>query len=406
MNVTQFTLGGAYRRLAVAAMGHVPRFPAPGGFPRRLLLAALFTYAASVLAVVGIFTVAKLTKAAAYDLDGVEIREDFSDFLPIYLHAERIRASEPLYWAWPDYGPHVLTAAQPEYPAERMPYPPFLSAALSYVSGVGLGPTAVLWHTLVFSSVFVYGWCLARLAGRSDMIAVGFSVAVVLSMPHTFAALSYGNVEPILWAMFGLALLSPKARGAGFSAITMIKLYGAWPLLFALHREFRRIVTSASIMIAVGAGLAALALGSIGVMEGFKDWVRYMLPVVGQGTFHPSNVSISFATVRVSLLLGLWEYTPGPLPIPARVYLSVVAIAVPVTVGWWARRLQPPMQYSLVTCAAVLFSPLCWATYLPLLLAPAAIGLRTRFEGVARSDDSVVRRAATGISGVGSRDSS
>ena len=51
--------------------------------------------------------------------------------------------------------------------------------------------------------------------------------------------------------------------------------------------------------------------------------------------------------------------------------------------GWLTRRARPVLQYACVGCAAVVFAPLCWSSYLPLLLVLPAIGVRILRERIA-----------------------
>jgi hypothetical protein len=190
----------------------------------------------------------------------------------------------------------------------------------------------------------------------------------------------------VLWALFGLALAFSRARGFGFMASAMVKLYGAWPLLVATSREGWRVLRGAGVALALGTAVCALVLGPAAFVGALLDWARYMVPVVGQGTFMvdrvhgAANVSLSFAGLRVARGLG-WEYQPGPLPSWARLYLTLLGIGAPLLCAWLTRRMDNAvLRYGLVTVAAVLFAPLCWTTYLPLLLAPLAVAVRLRLD--------------------------
>jgi hypothetical protein len=340
---------------------------------QRLLVALLALFAVWSFLVIFIGNMQILSRLWGMDPYSDLVVRYTSDFLNLFAHAEIIRANLTLYWPWPEYGPHYMMASGPAYELGRQPYPPFLTPALSLVSGYGFWPLVLAWRLLLFAAFWVYAVCLARLAGRKSIGAVFVAAAAILFIPGIRIAFDFGNVEPILWAAVGLALLSPRIRGAGFAFVAMIKLYGAWPLLFAARREGWPVVRSALLALAAGVLLATAALGPGGFVQASLDWVRHMAPVIGQGTFNPGNVSLSFLPLRLSLALGLWEYEPGPLPGWARVYLTIVGILAPLLMGWLARKREPRLQYALICCAALLFSPLCWGTYLPVVLAPAAI---------------------------------
>lgn len=298
-------------------------------------------------------------------------REDIHrDTLYLYTAAERVRTGEALYWPWPEYGPHVHTPQGPLYPPERHPYPPFLATVLAPFTQVPFATFARFWYLPLLAAFWVYAWCLARLVrpGRTGVWDVLTAGAVLSIFPGTTRAISLGQIDPILWAAFGVALAVPALRGACFAGSAAVKLYAGWPLLFAIRREGARVLLPAL-------GLGAVLFIMSGVVLGFGayvDWARYMLPVIGQASFNPDNVSLSFAGLRLARVLG-WEYVPGPLPAAARIYLLVIGVAAPLATGLALRRARPLVQYAWVGAAAVLFAPLCWSTYLPLLLVPLAV---------------------------------
>ena len=41
-----------------------------------------------------------------------------SDYYVLFVHAELARTNQPLYWPWPEYGPHI-GAGGLRYPADR-----------------------------------------------------------------------------------------------------------------------------------------------------------------------------------------------------------------------------------------------------------------------------------------------
>jgi hypothetical protein len=312
-------------------------------------------------------------------------RDDlYRDTLYYYTAAERVRTGEALYWPWPEYGPHMLTEAA-LYPYERHPYPPFVAPALAPLTVVPYLDFARYVYIPLFAAFWVYAACLAWLAYRKLTLAGMLLAGLFLALtPGAYGAISTGQLDPVLWALFGLALAVPGFRGAGFTMSAMVKLYCAWPLLLALRYEGRRVLVPAVAAVASGILIGMLVMGPIGYAGAFIDWARYMLPVVGQGTFNPYNISISFAGLRLLAELG-WEYTPGPLPGWARLYLNIVGIGAPILAAWLVRKREPVLQYAVVTCTAVLFAPLCWISYLPLLLAPAALVFRSLNERPVRS---------------------
>ena len=369
--LTRYLLGVVAVALGAAAVAWhgAPGDPASGRRPwRRLLPGVLVAASALYLAYLAAVLVPALWERAA--------RRD--DAVRYYVITTRALHGLPLYWPWPGYGPQIGTPGFP-YPPERYPYPPFFVAFLAPIAKLPLLAYARAWYVVLYVAFVAYAACLARLAtGRVTLPRVVVAAGVLAAVPGSQLALMVANVEPVLWALFGAALAFPHLRGAGFMGSAMVKLYGGWALLLAAWREGWPVVRSAAV--ALGAGLAAgfLVFGPGTFLGWFLDWARYMVPVVGQGTFAVdpqyggTNVSLSFGGLRAVRALG-WEYHPGPLPQWARLYLTVMAVGAPLVTMWLWRRAEPVLRYALVTVAAVLFAPLCWATYLPLLLAPLAI---------------------------------
>jgi hypothetical protein len=294
------------------------------------------------------------------------------DVTPLYEAAVRVRMGEPLYRPWPDYGPHVHTEMGQPYSSELHLYPPFLAAALVPLTVLPFTTFASLWYIPLLVAFWTYAWCLARLAlPRATLIHVLVAGLFLMFFPGTYRALSLGQVDPILWALFGLALVVPRVRGAALALSAAVKIYAGWPLLFAVKREGRRVLLPAAGVLVIGLVVTGFGPG----LSTFIDWVRYMFPVIGQGTFNADNVSLSMAGIRLARLLG-WDYVPGPLPVGGRFYLMVTGILAPVAVGWLTRRLKSPLHYACIGSAAVIFGPICWTSYLPILLAPIAAACR------------------------------
>jgi hypothetical protein len=303
-------------------------------------------------------------------------RDRYRDVTYLYTAAQRVRTGQPLYRPWPEYGPHVHTEMGPPYTYDRHPYPPPLASVLAPFSALPFTSFARLWYLPLLAGFWVYAWSLARMArGRTSGWNILIAGLLLGIFPGTYRALSLGQIDPILWALFGLALVLPAWRGAAFALSAAVKLYPGWPLLFAIGRERSRVFVPAAV-VALG---AVVVSGFVMGLDSFFSWGRHMLPVLSQGTFNTDNVSLSFAGLRIARGLG-WEYVPGPLPVPARIYLALMGIAAPMTAGWLARKSRPAIQYAWVGAAAVLFAPLCWSSYLPLLLVLPALGLGVLIE--------------------------
>ncbi|MDQ3814222.1 MAG: DUF2029 domain-containing protein [Armatimonadota bacterium] len=295
-------------------------------------------------------------------------RTDRERDLTVYYDAlRRLRTGQPLYQPWPDY--------VPAYTPSRYFYPPPFAAVFAPLGGLSFLWFARLWYLLLLASFWIYAWCLARLASpagtRVTIPAVLIAGLILDLWPRIYWAMSFGNAEPMLWALFGLSLATPN-RGAALAGATLIKLHALWPLLLAIRHEGRRVPLPALLVIGFGLLLGWLVCG----MQSYLSWWPAISPVLRQGTFNPDNISLSFAVLRLARLLG-WDYNPAdPLPRAAQLYLSLMAVAGPLFLIWLVRRQKPLMQYACVGAGVLLFAPLCWTMYLALLLAPLALWLR------------------------------
>lgn len=292
-----------------------------------------------------------------------------------YLGAMTVIEGKPLYRPYPSYGPYVDASPEHGLPFDRFFNPPFIFVAATPLAAKGFTVFAHVWYLLMIAGFLVYAACLAHLAtGRLSWLAFSVAALGLMGLPRTQAAMALGNIDPVLWALFGLALVSIQLRGSMFAAVALVKVHTMWPLALASFHDGRRIYIPAAIALLAGLLIGALAPG--GLMS-WVNWIRYAAPSEpAQGTFSTCNVSISLAGLRLARLLG-WHYVIGPLPTWARVYLSTLGLGAPALTMWLVRKLDHTLQYACVTSAAVLFAPLCWATYLAYPLAAVALAYRS-----------------------------
>jgi len=289
------------------------------------------------------------------------------DMLIYHDAARRVVTGQPLYQPWPEFTP-VQAPSRYFYP------PPFIAvfAPLGYLSPVSFSR---FWYLLLLAAFWVYAWCLARLAcARPAVVTILIAGLALQCCPGTYATMSFGNAEPLLWALFGLALCTPY-RGSFLAAEAMIKLHPIWTLALVIRHEGRGALLQAALVFSAGFALSWFVCGP----GSYRDWWPAVSPVASQGTFHPDNVSLSYAGLRLAHLLG-WEHGGRPLPPLARLYLSLMSIAGPLWLLWRVRHQKPLLQYACVGAGTVLFMPICWSVYLPHLLAPAALWLRARHD--------------------------
>ena len=235
---------------------------------------------------------------------------------------------------------------------------------------------AQIWTVLLYAVFWIYAACLTRLAvGRATLSGILVSGLVLTCFPGTHIALSFGQLDPFLWALFGLALAVPAIRGAGLMAIALVKPWAIWPLIWTF-REGKRVWIGALLVAVGGAGVGMFVLGPTKFYTECYIWIQDVLPSLGQGTWTAGSKgswSLSFAVLRAIKALQLWSYEGGVLPFWARAWLTFSASAAPLLVGWLLRRRPMALQLSAMGCAAVLFAPTCWTSYLPLMLSLFAV---------------------------------
>lgn len=287
------------------------------------------------------------------------------DLIVYYDAAMRLKNGAPLYQPWPEYTP-ALVPNRFFYP------PPFLLLARPLAELPFLGFSR-LWYGLLLAAFWIYAATLGALAtgkwGWRPTLIAGLAVGLY---PPTYIALGYGNFEPVMWACYGLAF-STRFKAAPLALAAMMKLHPIWALFLVIQNGGKRAFFPALAMLCTGFGLGIWLCG----VQNALQWWPATSPVISQGTFFSENWSLSFAVLRVLKILG-WNYSGGPLPNGARLYLSLTALLAPLVTLYFTRRKPLDLRLALTASATILFAPLCWNMYIPLLFAPAAILYRER----------------------------
>jgi hypothetical protein len=295
------------------------------------------------------------------------------DVLVYYLVMERIHNHEPIYLPMVP-GPNFFDTRTPLYM-----YPPVFSSLLSFLPPMSFVSFARFWTVLLYAAFWIYSACLAKLArGRINIMSTLTAGLVLGLFPGTEQGLSLGQVDPILWAFFGIALTLPKLRGASTMAIALVKLWGIWPLLMAL-REGKRVWGGSAIVFVFGMGIGILGVGTTTFVESCKYWVTNVLPTLSQGYWDSHNLSVSLALLRAVRITGVWHYTGGVLPVWGRLWMLFAGVAGPILAGIFFRHHKKIVQLSAVGCAAILFGPICGTSYLPILLTLVAALVSEKF---------------------------
>jgi hypothetical protein len=324
--------------------------------------------------------------------------DHYRDMAIYYLAASRMRDHISIY--------HVMS---PSYGPQEMPqwyvYPPHLAAALMVFNG-HYQAFSYFWYAFLIACYFSFAALLARLSfGRIGFESTLLWTLVLAATPAVagpnfmglppsaiYGLMSTGNIDPLLWTLYAAAMVvilphvstDTSATTSDrqwtiaqvfLALMTLFKPYAALPwLVMAMRRGVRTAIPGMILVIVLT--VATLAVGGA---RQFTDWLTQAVPLVAQGTFHPINWSISFLVLRLLHGLGWWHYVSGPLPAGPTLFLTLAAIGGPIIAAGIYRRHSVRAQATAVFLASMLFSPLCWQTYLLLAYVPLAmlIGRKT-----------------------------
>ena len=291
------------------------------------------------------------------------------DVIVYYRAAERLHDGVNVYQPWPQYGVQMT-------PFRFFYSPPFLLLVRPLV-GLDALTFARVWTVILLVPFWTYAFCLSRLAtGKWDWksaLVFGMVTNIVL---RGYATIALGQFEPFMWMMFGLALTT-RSRTGWLALATLVKIHPMWSLFLALGQGGKKAWKTAALFAVPVLVLSFMLVGG----HNWAMWWPSTQPVASQGTFNSDNWSLSFAVLRLANLAGLLE-AHGTLPAWAKGFLSLCVLAGPLGTMYLARNLSPNLRLTLVVCAGVLFSPLCWTLYFPLFLLPLAVWIGER-RGVA-----------------------
>lgn len=237
---------------------------------------------------------------------------------------------------------------------------------------------------LLFVAFFVYAWCLARIAcTRPRWHHVMLACFVLTLWPGQIQAMSNGNFQPVLTALWGLAYAcrASQVRAIALSLSAIVKIHTVLPLAVAFFDEGQSAGwRSALRKIGVPSFLTFLFLimagGWLCGWGSYAEWMNTVPARISGGTFYFWNVSPSVGVLRLLRALGWWHYPGGALTAGPRLFLLLCSVGGPLLVWWLMRRRSPELRQTCVGSAVVLLAPLCWTYYLPILLVPLAFCLR------------------------------
>jgi hypothetical protein len=290
------------------------------------------------------------------------------DVIGYYQTLERIHNGEDIYAISKVAGPSRLDCL-------IYNYPPVISSVLAILPTMSFMVFARMWTLLIYLAFWMYAICLARLAiGRITFTGVLVSALALSLFPGTHGALSLGQIDPLLWALFGIALAAPPLQGAGLLAITLVKPWALLPLLWSF-KEGRRVQVGTSILFVCAIAIGLYTRGIDIYLSEWTVWFKDILPFLGQGSWAAGNMSISFGALRVLAEFGFLEHGRS-VPAWARLWLVFCGAIVPVCVGFMLRKKNSSLQLSAVGCTAIVLSPICWESYLPGLLTYLSLSLK------------------------------
>jgi hypothetical protein len=287
----------------------------------------------------------------------------------VYYHTMRdVVAGRPVYHLIVGYGPDIVP--------NQFYYSPQTAVVLSAFGRMPYMSFLRMWYVLILASFWLFCGALAYISGNGRVKAMSVLRwgLVVGFTPGVYWYMSLGQIDPLLWAGFGVAMASPRLRGALLALVTQVKPLAAASLAVALVREPRTRVP-AVLTLAVGVAIGIAGLGT----HSFVQWYHATSPIVHQGTFLYRNASLSMSCLRIAHLLG-WHYSSGPLGAAPQAFLTICQVAGILVGILWARgKSEPTAQYVRVYLAAILSSPLCWWSY----LVPAYILLALKLKDCA-----------------------
>ena len=285
--------------------------------------------------------------------------DHFRDIAVYYDAIQRFNHGQNAYELWPDYGVQMTPS--------HFFYSPVFLLWTRPLAGLSYQNFSHVWLCLVFGAFWVYCACLSRLTtGKWDWKAALVYGLVIDTLMEGYTALCLGQFEPFMWMLFGLALTT-RGRAGWLALATLVKIHPIWSLCLALTQNR----SAWKWALATTVPVVALSWCLVGTRAWLMWWPATQ-PVASQGTFHFGNWSWSFFGLRLMWCAGLLKAS-GTLPLWAKAYLSLCALGAPLGTAFLARKQSPELRLTLVASAGVLFAPLCWGFYYPLLLLPFAV---------------------------------
>lgn len=288
------------------------------------------------------------------------------DVIAYWNAAQRAHNHQPLYTKYPGYGPDSLP--------QNYDYAPPFAAVLSPLGALPFVTFARIWLIITLLAFWIFVWGLAKLSGDGSLAQTLIWGLIAGVFPGTYLAIALGQIDPVLWMLFAWGLIG-IARPALWGLAAVVKPFYIWPLL-AAERRWRALIPAVAVAV-----ILMLLGGLVCGWESYVVWLRDILPTLTQGNFKAGNVSLSFAVIRLARFLG-WNYSGGPLPALAHLWLTAASIGAPLLAWRFLRRFSTQIKCAGIIVASILFAPVCWTCYLPLTLPLVAVIFRSRIQAV------------------------
>ncbi|GIW07558.1 MAG: membrane protein [Dehalococcoidia bacterium] len=261
-------------------------------------------------------------------------------------------------------------------------YPPFFAVLARPLALLPYPIVQIGWLlmnvVLIVTATLGLAW---RVGLRSVAVAAGL---VALIAPPTLETLLYGQINALLYALLGGALLAPRVGGALIAIASAIKLFPAITLL-AFVRARQRGQLAAAALTGFVAGAAGLWLAGV---SRTVEYVVVVAPAVSGTALQPENQSIQAVLLRL-LTPSQHRYSaytaddPQLVAFPAFVelpwlaaplaWLLIVLILTVTAVTLWQRPSNLGFGVALLLSTALLVTPVVWDHYLVLLVVPALV---------------------------------
>lgn len=284
-----------------------------------------------------------------------------------YMAGHNALHGQPLYPLTPQGDPKT-----PDGESLFFLYPPHFAAVLA---PLGTLPQFAAVRLLKLATILIFWGFAAALCklvtGKVGLWGTLGAGLVATITPGAYFNLIAGQVDPLLWLMLALALLTP-ATGAFLAASCLVKPFAAWPLALAALRRPRQVVPLAAATVIAGVLVGVAVCG----WASYAAWLHYTPQRMSPALFLSRNTSLGLLPLR---LLG-WHTAPTW----GRAFLMGMYVVGPGAVAWLTRRRPLPLQIAWVAVAAVLFAPFAHLYYLPVILTPLALELREALDAEAQ----------------------